>query len=242
MPRQYNIKWRNKDKTRLSNTVRQFNAKITRTLKKNPELAPYLPERLTVQGLRDKIKTRQDFNREVNSARRFLKPGAETPVTSATGIRTTKWEKREVGIKVDVINRRRNRELKKMNPTTEKGTMGTIRENNLRPKKYDIDKIKASDWDMFVYGVEKQIMSGYTAQKNELYKQNFIKAVKTAFGSKGTEIVEMAQSIPADILVELYYNDPVLQVEFIYNPLEMQIKIDNIVEHLEPYAYGGADE
>lgn len=242
MPRQYNIKWRNKDKTRLSNTVRQFNAKITRTLKKNPELAPYLPERLTVQGLRDKIQTRQDFNREIKAARRFLKPGAETPVTSATGIRTTRWEKREIGIKVGVINRRRNRELKKMNPTTEKGTMGTIRENNLRPKKYDIDKIKASDWDMFVYGVEKQIMSGYTAQKNELYKQNFIKAVKTAFGSKGTEIVEMAQSIPADILVELYYNDPVLQVEFIYNPLEMQIKIDNIVEHLEPYAYGGADE
>jgi hypothetical protein len=222
--------------------VRQFNAKITRTLKKNPELAPYLPERLTVQGLRDKIQTRQDFNREIKSARHFLKPGAETPVTSATGIRTTRWEKREIGIKVGVINRRRNRELKKMNPTTEKGTMGTIRENNLRPKKYDIDKIKASDWDMFVYGVEKQIMSGYTAQKNELYKQNFIKAVKTAFGSKGTEIVEMAQSIPADILVELYYNDPVLQVEFIYNPLEMQIKIDNIVEHLEPYAYGGADE
>lgn len=242
MPRQYNIKWRNKDKTRLSNTVRQFNAKITRMLKKNPELAPYLPERLTVQGLRDKIQTRQDFNREIKSARRFLKPGAETPVTSATGIRTTRWDKREIGIKVGVINRRRNRELKKMNPTTEKGTMGTIRENNLRPKKYDIDKIKASDWDMFVYGVEKQIMSGYTAQKNELYKQNFIKAVKTAFGSKGTEIVEMAQSIPADILVELYYNDPVLQVEFIYNPLEMQIKIDNIVEHLEPYAYGGADE
>lgn len=242
MPRQYNIKWRNKDKTRLSNTVRQFNAKITRTLKKNPELAPYLPERLTVQGLRDKIQTRQDFNREIKSARRFLKPGAETPVTSATGIRTIRWEKREIGIKVGVINRRRNRELKKMNPTTEKGTMGTIRENNLRPKKYDIDKIKASDWDMFVYGVEKQIMSGYTAQKNELYKQNFIKAVKTAFGSKGTEIVEMAQSIQADILVELYYNDPVLQVEFIYNPLEMQIKIDNIVEHLEPYAYGGADE
>lgn len=242
MPRQYNIKWRNKDKTRLSNTVRQFNAKITRMLKKNPELAPYLPERLTVQGLRDKIQTRQDFNREIKSARRFLKPGAETPVTSATGIRTTRWEKREIGIKVGVINQRRNRELKKMNPTTEKGTMGTIRENNLRPKKYDIDKIKASDWDMFVYGVEKQIMSGYTAQKNELYKQNFIKAVKTAFGSKGTEIVEMAQSIPADILVELYYNDPVLQVEFIYNPLEMQIKIDNIVEHLEPYAYGGADE
>lgn len=242
MPRQYNIKWRNKDKTRLSNTVRQFNAKITRTLKKNPELAPYLPERLTVQGLRDKIQTRQDFNREIKSARRFLKPGTETPVTSATGIRTTRWEKREIGIKVGVINRRRNRELKKMNPTTEKGTMGTIRENNLRPKKYDIDKIKASDWDMFVYGVEKQIMSGYTAQKNELYKQNFIKAVETAFGSKGTEIVEMAQSIPADILVELYYNDPVLQVEFIYNPLEMQIKIDNIVEHLEPYAYGGADE
>ena len=242
MSRQYNIKWRNKDKTRLSNTVRQFNAKITRALKKNPELAPYLPERLTVQGLRDKIQTRQDFNREIKSARRFLKPGAETPVTSATGIRTTRWEKREVGIKVGVINRRRNWELKEMNPTTEKGTMGTIRENNLQPKKYDIDKIKASDWDMFVYGVEKQIMSGYTAQKNELYKQNFIKAVETVFSSKGTEIVEMAQSIPADILVELYYNDPVLQVEFIYNPLEMQIKIDNIVEHLEPYAYGGADE
>ena len=124
MPRQYNIKWRNKDKTRLSNTVRQLNAKITRTLKKNPELAPYLPERLTVQGLRDKIQTRQDFNREINSARRFLKPGAETPVTSATGIRTTRWEKREVGIKVGVINRRRNRELKKNEPYHGEGNHG----------------------------------------------------------------------------------------------------------------------
>lgn len=45
MPKQYNIKWRKSDREKISKTVRKFNAKITRTLKKHPEFAPYLPEK-----------------------------------------------------------------------------------------------------------------------------------------------------------------------------------------------------
>ena len=33
----------------------------------------------------------------------------------------------------------------------------------------------------------------------------------------------------------MYYDDPILQIDFIYDPLEMQVKIDAMKEHLTDY-------
>lgn len=238
MPRQYKIKWSTKDRQQLSKAVQQFNSKLTRTLKKHPELKPYLPERLTVQGLKEQIKTRNDLNREVNSAKRFLRKGAEMPYTSQSGIKTTVWERREIGIKVGVINRRKARERKAADVSTYKGTMGSIRENNLLPKKYNIDKIRPSDWDKFVESVEKQVASTYSVEKQSRYKANYIKGALNIFSHEDAQAINsIVNRIPDEEFTQLFYDDPVLQLDFVYDPLEAHFKAEQIMEHLQARGY-----
>ena len=233
MPRTSNIKWRKKDKQTISKTVQQFNAKITRTLKKHPEWADFMPERLTVQGLTEKIQTRKDYNREVRSVQRFLRKGAEAPFQSKSGIKTTRWEKREVGYKVAQVNRQRTIEAKRANVSTEKGTMGSIEANNLKPKKYNIDKIKPSEWDKFVNTVEKQVMSNYNYDKMVRYKENYLQAVVRNLGTEGKakELYEYVSQLDPEFMYNVYYDDPVLQIQFTSDPLPADMIAESALEH-----------
>lgn len=224
------------DRKTLARTVKNFNAKITRLEKKHPELKEFLPEKISVKDLKSNIETRQDFNRELKSLKRFSKKGAEKPILSKSGITTTAWEKKEVGYKVALLNRKRKAEREKANVSTEKGTMGTIENAGLKPKKYDINSIEPSSWERFKKNVEKQIKSNYFDEKKELYKQNYIKAFINVFGSGfiiGFDFVlQKLKDMPADELVDLYYNDPVMELDFVYDPLEYFQKFKSIQERL----------
>lgn len=45
MPKRSKIKWRQIDESNLTNLVRQFNAKVGRLVKSNPDLSEALPKR-----------------------------------------------------------------------------------------------------------------------------------------------------------------------------------------------------
>lgn len=235
MQKRYNIKWRDTDEKELAKAVRKFNAKRTRLLKQVPELEEFLPPKASTKEIRKSVQSRRDLKNELNSLERFMRKGAEKPIVTKEGIKTTVYEKKEISIKVRAINQRRATELKKAAPSTEKGTMGTVRENNLKPKQYDIDKIKKSDWKKFVESVEKQSKDSYASDRYDRYKENFIKGLENAFGEKGSELIEIAKQIDAETLTQMYYDDPILQIDFIYDPLEMQVKIDAMEEHLTGY-------
>lgn len=227
------IRWRKKDTQKITNLVRTFNAKITRTLKAHPEWAEYLPERLTTTDLKNKIQTRQDFNRELKSFQRFMQRGAETPFMSQTGIKTTLWEKKEVGYKVAQINRSRTLEAKKANVSTYKGTMGTIESNNLKPKKYDIDNIKKNDWDKYLQTISKQIKSNYKMDKMLKYKENYLRAIIENLGTDGKakELYDYVLTLDAEMMYDIYYDDPVLQIQFTSDPLPADMIAENALEH-----------
>lgn len=232
------IKWRKTDKQRLSRAVQQFNAKLTRLSKKHPELEPFLPKRIAVAEIRDKITTRQDFNREVKSLERFKRKGAESPVLSKSGVMTTKWEKLEIGYKVREINRRRKIELERANVSTYKGTMGSIKANNLLPKPYDINKIKPSDWGKFVESVEKQIRSSYHGEKIERYKHNYIVAIHNNLPEPyASNLIRIVNNISSEWLYDAYYQDPVLQIDFAYDPLDASLIYESIINRLSDYGY-----
>lgn len=235
MQKRYNIKWRESDEKELAKAVRKFNAKRTRLLKQVPELEEFLPAIISTKEIREQVKTRRDFKNKLNSIERFMRKGAEKPIVTKEGIRTTAYEKKEIEIKVRAINARRAAERKWANVSTEKGTMGTIRENNLRPKQVDINKVKKSDWEKFKESVEKQARDSYFQGKYERYKENFMKGLENAFGEKGKELQELAEQIPAEQLTQMYYDDPILQIDFIYDPLEMDVKIEAMTEHLTGY-------
>ena len=88
MSRQSNIKWRLEDEKELRRVARNFNDKLRRLVRQNPENKNILPQfynektgqfesRITIATLKEMIQTRQDFNRQLNILKRFSKRGAE---------------------------------------------------------------------------------------------------------------------------------------------------------------------
>lgn len=227
------IKWNDAQKKRLAVNVGRFNAKITRTLKANPNLAPYLPKKLDAKELRKTIKTNKDLTYLVQSIDRAFKPNAFEPVNNAEGVTTTKYQIREIQIKNRRINTQRKREADELQLSTEKGTMGTVGANNLKPrKKFDFEKIKPSEWDLFVASTEKQAMDSYKDTKWDLYKQNYLKACSEQLGFWGTSIYDFVYEMPSAAVaaaMDNYY----LTIPFLYTKYEYAAKAELILSEWE---------
>lgn len=240
MSKRYSIKWRKSDQKLLSNAVRSFNAKRTRLIKQVPELEDFLPAKLVVKDIKASIQTRQDFNRELNSIKRFMKKGAEKTVYTKQGVKTTKYMVNELKIKVQTINRERARKLKEMNPTTEKGTMGSIKQNSLRPKQFNLENMSQKGWEKFVESVTKQSASTYWEERYNQYKENYLKALENQLGSHPLyeTLKNKAEGMTPEELERVYYQEPNLQIDFIYDENEMEWVANLMNEAFDAYYRG----
>lgn len=212
------IKWRDVDRKELAKMVRKFNAKRTRLIKQVPDLEEFLPAKVSVSTLKEEIYSRSDFKKTIKRLNRFMEKGAENMVTTKSGVRTTKYQVREFKINKAIINRKRSQMRKEADVSTYKGTMGAIKDMNLRPKKLNVQKIKKSMWAEIVQNFERQSMDKYYVEHDDLYKKNYLKAFTDAFGgsSQATALRKEIESLPPNVIVDMFYYDPNLQIDFLY--------------------------
>lgn len=229
MRKQSKIRWRRQDKKDIVNAVRKFNAKLTREIKKNPDIAMFLPARITTDEIRSRIQTRQDFNRELNSLNRFSRKGSTKPIITPQGLTTTQWEKNEIGIRVRTINRRRARMLKEANLSHEKGNTYLAEEMNLVPKNFNINEITVRNWDKYKKGVFKQSLSNYIRQGYENYKRGYLSSLQDTLSSNEyrQRIAEIVESLDSESVYKAGFYDPRLAMEFRYSP-EEQERVDRL--------------
>ena len=71
------IQWRQEDSEALQKAVKNYNAKIKRIEKNDPLSRGLLPEKATMAEMRQKVKTRADFNREVKKLQNYTQRGGE---------------------------------------------------------------------------------------------------------------------------------------------------------------------
>ena len=227
MAKQYNIKWRRKDKyllTLLENKVKKYIS------------AEAIPEEATpLLESRESIKTRYDYNRYVARMRSFLKLPGET-VRTETGVVTTEWKLKDINRKIAKINRERAKRLAEIEPSTYRGTMGAAREKNLKPKQ-KVNPAKASklEWEKFVESVERQAAQGYGEEIQRKYYDNFIKSLETQYGQDAGPIIELAKQLTPAELEELYAQDPNMQAGFQYEKTDDEIKWRHTYEALANY-------
>lgn len=231
------MRWNQNDYDTLRKTVKNFNKKIERILKKNPEYKDYLPSKINYMDIKHSIYSRKDFNRNINSYNRFLKSGSEKPILSKSGIKTTEWEKKELAIKVRTINTQRALKRKAANVSTEKGTMGTIKSNNLQPKKFDIDKISIKSWGAFTESVEKQIQSDYYQKQAEQYKKNYLNAIYKYLGKtpQTIQLYNIIKSLDPETIYHAYYEDPFLQISYTSDPIPADEIASTALEKWQSY-------
>lgn len=242
MSRKPNIKWRASDAEKLTKEIERFNAKIYRTKRAHPELENILPEPIRKEDKHNLIavlknKPRSEFNKEINSLDRFLRKGAEKPITSKTGNTVTKWEKNEIGLKVAQINRERTKERKaveSMDATSQgqslgmkRGQMGSERLNELKPKKFDFNKIKGGkEWEKYKASVLKQSSPTARNQRMEEYKANYIKGLQESFGEYANDIIDIINDLPAETVVNTYYTEQEATITFFYERQDMELKLE----------------
>lgn len=234
MPRTPKIRWTKNQKKRLEKDVRRFNAKINRELKKNPQAIEYLPQKKSLSTLRKDIKTAKDLNRFHASVNRIFKPNVLKKVETEKGIKTTKYEVKEVRLQVNRINRERAREREIASVSKEKGTLSTVEQNSLNEKVFNLEKIKRSDWEKYKEGTYKMSMASYTDWRNKRYKQVYIDTLDI-LGEYGDAVKEYIQGIDEELFHDAQYDDPILNINFISDPLEAQLIAEQIITHWEQY-------
>ena len=196
MSKFHKIKWRESDLLELNRTVKNFNAKITRLAKKNPDEAVALPEKIKISDLKTLINTRQDLKRELNALKRFSKRGAENIVIAEgtdEGLKITKWQKTEMNRRIGIINRKRKARLEEIQnlEMTSRGQslgytrgqlgMGRATEISLSPMNAFTRRMNRRDLKMKWQAILRESQSDYFTQKDFRLRNNYVKALEQNF-------------------------------------------------------------
>lgn len=212
MAKRYNIRWKPDDEAELKRVVKNYNAKISRLEKKNPEHKNALPERVTVRQMRELIETRHDLNRELNSLKRFSVKGAEQIVDvpeNKYNLKTTKWQKEEMIRRTAVINRTRKRRLeeiskwemtsggKSLGYTRGDFGMGQADEVALSPMKPFNPSMSRKDLTMKFRHIRKESQLNYFSSKEEMLRRNYIEKglLRTYKEEDVREIIEAIENM-----------------------------------------------
>ena len=211
MSRKYNIRWQQSDSEELKKAVKNFNAKISRLEKKNPELKSALPERMSVRQLKKIINTRQDLKRELNSLRRFTQRGSEELVDvpiSEYNLKITKWQKNEMSRRKIYINKKRKEALeeykeieatsagKKLGYKVSEVSMGKAEKHKLEPMKIFTKKMSYYDLKKKYRAVLVESQHSYWDTKKIRLLENFKQSILYNFPeNEVTDIIEAIENM-----------------------------------------------
>ena len=237
MSKYHRINWRDSDSKELARVVRNFNAKITRLAKKNPQIEKSLPEKVSVREMKELIKTRQDLKREMNSLRRFSKKGAEE-ITIVPGsqynLEITKWQKTEMNRRVGIINKRRKNRLDEMEniELTSRGKslgytkgqlgMGRIERAALTPMNAFYRSMGRKDLMKRYKAIIKESQSSYFSESDIRLRESFIKGLEENFNVHDVkDVVGTIRKMDLKEFLNTFYRED-SPFEFVYPPTDEQ--------------------
>lgn len=240
MPRRSKIRWSNSDEKELSRIVRNYNSKINRILKKDPNMKDFLPDRVSKKELKENIETRRDLKRELNSLKRFSERGSEELITNEQGLTITKYLKKEVEIKVATINRLkslRRKELNEMEVSSRGKNVGyknmetgrIDRMQLLQPKIFNFNKKSKKDFEHFVKGLSNA--EQFITMKDVILRENYIDSLYEHLGKNAyTDMIrDKIMGVPLDDFISTYYRDKEAKIEFIYDLTNATVKLETLI-------------
>ena len=49
------------------------------------------------------------------------------------------------------------------------------------------------------------------------------------------QIIQLIEQTDAEVLIQMYYDDPILSIDFVYDPIELELKREEIEKHFRDY-------
>ena len=208
MARTHDIRWTESDLAEYNRRRKNFNAKRQRLLKKDPTIADFLPEAMTI----DKIKTRKDFNLFLKDSDDFLKRGSEVE-TEYHGLQVPTFFKDLMNRRIRSQNARRAHQRKQL--SAEGGT-ATLKNEAELAKFNIVEPIKPEQIGKIFQGLDRRTYDSSSAKTDELYKQNYFKAVREELGHYGNDIIDLLQGVSGSTMLDGLRTDMSLEIKFVY--------------------------
>lgn len=225
-------KWNKNYTKQLSSAVKSFNRKIDYYTKKG--IGEYLPDKVKVSLIKSRISSVEGLNRELQSLKDFNKSTA-IPIITEKGVKTTKYQIDQLKQRTEIINQRRAEQRTRLKEPELRGTMGTIKQQNLQPRTINTNTVTMDHWKKFIEGIYNQTADDYIERLSRQYKENFLDALDTAFGQKAWLIRDLTELININDLAQMLYDDPILSIDFIYGEEDQDLRIGGILNHLYDY-------
>lgn len=237
MSKHHKIRWTDADNQELAKVVRNFNAKISRLAKKNPQIKNVLPEKQSVRQLKELINTRADLKRELNALKRFSKRGAEKIVVVPNtdyNLTLTKWQKVEMNRRIGIINRRRKKRLEELENievesrgeaagyTRGELGMGRLEKVELAPMNAFTRRMTQADIKWKWASVMKQSQSDYFNERDYQLRDNFIKTLQENYNTNDIkDVIDRINNMDIGDFLNEFHKDPAA-FEWAYPPNQEQ--------------------
>lgn len=237
MSKYHKIRWSEQDTEEINKAVRNFNSKINRVAKKNPEIANLLPEKVSAKQLKELINTRQDLHRELNALKRFSKRGAEEIVTipdTEYNLQTTHWQRTEMNRRIGIINRRRKSRLEEIQNTemTSRGEalgytrgqlgMGRAEEVALQPMTAFYRTMGNTDLKKRWQSILTQSQSDYFTKRDYQVRDNYITGLKQNYNESDIkDIIDKIEHMDIKEFLNVF-NQEGGTFEFLYPNSELE--------------------
>ena len=208
MARTHNIRWTDDDLAEYNRRRKNFNAKRQRLLKKDPTIADFLPEAMTI----DKIKTRKDFHRFIKDSDDFLRRGSNEEV-EYHGLQVPTFFKDLMNRRIRSQNARRAHQRKQL---SREGGTDTLKNEAELAKFNIVEPIKPEQIGKIYQGLDRRTYDSKRAITDEQYKQNYFKAVRENLGHYGNDIIELLQGVSGSTMLDGMRTDMALEIKFVY--------------------------
>ena len=239
-------KWSKTRSKTLAKNVRLFNQKIARTAKKHPEIAEYLPEKVSVKELKQMINTESDYRKVLNSLKSWRKRGAEKIVETKGGATVTKWALNEAKKNKEMVNKRREKINKEFNaaPVYIDGEEMTnvermVEQQEVKPLTKDIEKLNQKDFKDFAKWLNRERLDEKQLNKGVWFIQDISEVFYSQFSANHANfLIRLLHLVGGDIAYSLYHDKRVteLQPEWHYSdPIEEEEKVERLTKVLFEY-------
>lgn len=248
--------------------ARNFNDKLRRLVKQNPENKNILPQfynekteqfesRITVATLKELIQTRQDYNRQLNMLKRFSKRGAETIIEAPDneyGTKTTRWQRQETSRLVGIVNKKRQERLDRLNLVEVMNSsgklgytlgqmfgMGLASANKLNPTKAFTPSQSQTDLKYKLRALLQESRTNYHKDRDELLKENYIKALTENYNESDiSDVISAIRRMDPDLFI-LKFEARGDKFEMAYPPDRDTEEYKNYVSELKGYWLGNTN-
>lgn len=172
----YLMRWKKGDYITLGKAIAKFN----KTKRELERLSPNaLPEEYEYKLEKERIKTRKEFNRFINSLKRFQNVNLQEIIETKGGEEITKWEYKELKKKQTKVVKNLEKELERIhNPNTIFPTQEELKIENklLNIKNFDISS--GANFMNIKERLDFMGRSDYEFRKALVYRENYLKTME----------------------------------------------------------------